>query len=646
MRSIITTILVAICLTASAQPVTEATASNKALKYLNEGVQRGMGKYYDKAIESFQNAIKEEPNFITAWVYLGDTYRMLGNDSMAADTYIKALDIDPDLNSIYFKRLAEAEANIGQYEEAFDHINLFLQDPDVKGSLKTEALHQKNNYNFAKEAIKSPVDFNPENMGPEVNSDFPEYFPSISVDGSVLVMTRRIDDVISLGPGDARPIDNEEFFITYFRDGAWTTSENMGAPINTKLNEGAQCISADGRSLFFTACDNVETGYGSCDIYYSYRIGNQWTAPENCGTIINTGEWESQPSVTADGRELFFSSARFGTVGSYDIWSAKMGDDGYWEEPVNLGNVINTPYSEQCPFIHPDGKTLYFSSDGHPGMGREDLFYSTRDAAGNWSKPKNLGYPINTPNQEISLSVSADGKTAFFSSDRNKAPKDLDIFTFQLPAQVQADPVTWVRATVTDERTKLPLKANVQLVDIATGNTIVTSTSDPGTGEFLIVLPVGFEYGLYVQREGYLFHSENFSLLNVLPDAPFDINVALQPISQGEILTLKNIFFETASAEILPISEPELNKVVDLMKKNPGMQVRVNGHTDNIGTEIDNQKLSQNRANSVKAYLVSKGIEDARISTMGFGESKPIDTNANEVGRANNRRTEIEILRL
>lgn len=646
MKYILTILIAFGTLAATAQPVTEQNASSKALKYLDEGVQRGMAKYFDKAVESFQNAIKEEPNFITAWIYLGDTYRNMHNDSMAVETYLRALEIQPDINSVYYQRLAEAEGNIGRYADAVEHIDIFLQDPDVKGSLRNLAVHQKSNYAFAKDAVLNPVEFNPENMGPEVNSDFPEYFPSISVDGSVLVMTRRIDDVISMGPGDARPIDNEEFFISHYENGSWSTAENMGPPVNTKLNEGAQSISADGRFLFFTSCDNLETGYGSCDLYYSYRVGDQWTAPENCGTIINTGEWESQPSITADGRELFFSSARHGSVGSYDIWSAKMGDDGYWEEPVNLGNVINTPYSEQCPFIHPDGKTLYFSSEGHPGMGSADLFYATRDEAGNWSKPKNLGYPINTSNREISLSVSADGKTAFFSSDRDKAPNDLDIFTFQLPEQVQADPVTWVRAIVTDARTKLPLKANVQLVDIATGNTIVTSTSDPTNGEFLIVLPVGKDYGLYVQREGYLFHSENFSLLNVLPDAPFDINVALQPISQGEILTLKNIFFETASAAILPVSEPELNKVVDMMKKNPGMQVRVNGHTDNIGTEIDNQKLSQNRAISVKAYLVSKGIEDARISTMGFGESKPIDTNATEAGRANNRRTEIEILRL
>ena len=629
-----------------AQPVTEETASKKALKYLDEGVQRAMAKYFDKALESFNNAIAEEPNFVTAWQYLGDTYRNMKNDSMAIEAYTKVIDLDPTMDVFLYSKLAEAEGNLGRYDEGLEHITIFLENPDIKGDMRIKANRMKVNFTFAKEAVKNPVEFEPYNMGSEVNSEFPEYFPSLSVDGKMLVMTRRINQVVSPVPGEYRDIENEDFFITYFENGAWTPAENMGAPINNKKNQGAQSISADGRFLFYTSCDDIENGYGSCDLYYSLKIGDIWSNPENCGTIINTADWESQPSITADGRELFFSSARPGSIGSYDLWHAKLGDDGYWEEPQNLGNVINTHYSEQCPFIHPDGKTLYFSSEGHPGMGSADLFYSTRDENGVWSKPVNLGYPINTNNREISLSVSANGTTAYFSSDRGKELGDLDIYSFELPKAVQAEEVTWVNAIVTDAKTKQPLKANVQLMNIATGEIIATSTSDPKTGEFLIVLPSGNDYGLFVNREGYLFHSENFSLKNVMPDAPYTIKVGLQPISAGEILTLKNIFFETASAEILPVSEPELNKVVELMKKNPNMKIKVNGHTDNIGTESDNLKLSMNRTVSVKAYLVSKGIDASRITNQGYGEGKPIDVNTTESGRANNRRTEIEIVSL
>lgn len=646
MRVVLLMMVISLSTLASAQPVTEQNASNKAMKYLDEGVQRAMLKYFDKALISFENAIKEEPNFVTAWQYLGDTHRNMKNDSMAAECYLKVIELDPAGDPFLYLKIAEAEGNMGRYSEALEHINIFLENPSIKGDIKTKAIKQRKNFEFAEKAVANPVEFDPQNMGENINSEFPEYFPSLSVDGEVLVMTRRINDMISMGPGDQRPIENEDFYISYFRDGDWTPAESMGEPVNTKLNEGAQSISADGRYLFYTACDNIETGFGSCDMYYSIRIGKQWSAPENCGTIINTADWESQPSVSADGRELFFSSARPGTLGSYDLWMATLNDKGYWNEPVNLGATINTPYSEQCPFIHPDGKTLYFSSEGHPGMGSADIFYSTRDENGEWSKPVNLGYPINTKNREISLSVSADGKTAYFSSDRGKTKDDLDIFSFELPESVRAEEVTWVKAIVTDARTRQPLRASVQLLNIGSGNTVATSYSDPQSGEFLVVLPRGNEYGLFVQKDGYLFYSENFQLQQDMPDAPYIINVELQPISTGEILTLKNIFFETASAAILPPSEPELSKVLDIMKKNPNMRIRINGHTDNVGTEADNLKLSDSRANSVRTYLIEQGIDGSRITTKGFGESKPIDSNNTETGRANNRRTEIEILSL
>ncbi len=645
-RYTLTALLLVIFIEGFSQPVTQANASKKALKYLDEGVQRAMAKYLDKAVESFTNATLEEPNFVTAWIYLGDTYRNLKNDSMAMESYTHAVDLDPDGDIWVYTKLAEAEGNVGMYEEALDHIVLFLSNPEVTGDPRIKANRLKTNFTFAKAAILNPVDFNPVNMGDAINSEFPEYFPSLSVDGSVLVMTRRIPVLPPVTDPRNPNVDQEDFYISNFKDGAWTIAENMGAPINTSLNQGAQNISADGRYLFYTSCDDLENGYGSCDLYYSIKIGNVWSNPENCGRVINSSDWESQPSVSANGQHLFFSSARSGSNGSYDLWMSTMGDDGYWEEAENLGKTINTPYSEQCPFIHPDGTTLYFSSEGHPGMGGSDLFYSKRDENGDWSKPVNLGYPINSKDREISLSVSANGTTAYFSSDRGKKLGELDIYTFELPADVQADPVTWVKAIVTDKITRLPLKSNVQLVDIETSTIIATSISDLKTGEFLIVLPIGKDYSLFVQKEGYLFHSENFSLLTAIPNKPFIINVELQPINAGEILTLKNIFFETASAGLLSVSQTELNKVVEMMLKNPTMKIRVNGHTDNIGAESDNLKLSLDRSLSVKNYLIEHGIGAERITNKGFGESKPIDINTTETGKANNRRTEIEILSL
>jgi len=627
------------------QYVTEATASKKAVKYLNDGVNYAMQRQLEASVTAFQEAIREEPNFITAWLYLGDSYKNLKRDSLAVEAYTKAIDMGPDHDVWVYSKLTDVEMSMGLYEEAYEHLSIFLENPAVTGEPRKKAERTMVNLEFAKKAYLNPVEFDPIDMGDEINSSDPEYFPSLSVDGSIMVVTRRIKDSVQLGPSSYRRFDNEDFYISYFENGVWTEAANMGNPVNSKLNEGAQSISADGRYLFYTMCDHP-LGRGSCDLYYSIRIGDQWTNPENCGKVINSGDWESQPSISADGNYLFFSSAKPGSIGSYDIWMAKRAEDGWWEAPENLGPTINTKYSEQSPFIHPDGKTLYFSSDGHPGMGLSDLFYSQMDENGAWSEPVNLGYPINTNNQEMGLSVSADGKTAYYGTDREKKQGEFDIYSFQLPDKVQADPVSYVKAIVTDAETGKPLLSTVQLFDIEKSTTISNSKSDPKNGEFLVVLPIGKDYGLLVQKEGYLFHSENFSLRDALPDKPYIINVKLQPIKAGEMITLRNIFFETGSAELMSESQTELMKVVEMMQKNPGMHIRVNGHTDNIGSEDDNMRLSLNRSLSVKNFLAQNGIEETRMTHKGFGESKPIGSNDSEQGRANNRRTEIEIMSL
>lgn len=626
-----------------AQYVTSADASKRALKFLNDGINYAMAGRLDDAISQFLSAVETEPAFLDAWMDLGDAYMQDHDDSLAVEAYRKVLDLNPDAPTWLYLKLAQVEMNTGLYDDAQEHVNYFLADPDMTGEPRSKAELLKKNIDFAAVAVKHPVPFHPVNMGDSVNSDYPEYFPSLSVDGNTLVMTRRIKDKKEVGYGVYRDFENENFFICYKSDSGWTQAVDIGPPVNTPLNEGAQTISADGRMLFYTLCD-APLGYGSCDIYFTMKIGDSWTDPINLGPPMNTGDWESQPSVSADGRQLFFSSQRPGGLGSYDIWMSESDGKGGWTKPVNLGPKINTPYSEQCPFIHPDGKTLYFSSDGHPGMGGSDLFYSRLQDDGTWGDPVNIGYPVNSKDNEISLSVSADGKSAYYASDRGKTKGDMDIYTFLLPKEAEAEPVSYVKAIVTDSKTGRPLKASVQLLDIATGTSITTSTSDPTTGEFLIVLPIGKDYGLYVQKNGYFFHSENFSLRDAIPQKPFIIQVSLQPMEAGDVITLKNIFFKTGSAELLPASITELNKVLDMMNSHPDMQIQVNGHTDNVGTESSNMTLSNARAQSVKKFLTDNGISDARIRCKGFGESRPIDTNDTEEGRANNRRTEILII--
>lgn len=322
-----------------------------------------------------------------------------------------------------------------------------------------------------------------------------------------------------------------------------------------------------------------------------------------------------------------------------------LGDDGYWGPAQNLGPEINTPGEDNSPFIHPDGNTLYFASDGHPGMGGLDLFYSRWNPDNTWDIPVNLGYPLNTSGNEATLHVSADGSTAYYSSDREDSYGGLDLYHFVMPEIIRPKPVTWVKAYVKSEKDKRPLAANVQLFDLET-NSLITESSCDANGLFLITLPSGHDYGLFVNMDGYLFHSENFSLEEGFPEEPYILEVLLKPVSVGEVFTLRNIFFESGSAELLPESETELGKLLKLLTENTGMRISINGHTDNVGSVTDNQKLSEARAAAVRSYLETNGIDGKRMESRGFGESRPVGDNETEAGRALNRRTEIEVLGL
>lgn len=625
-----------------AQPVLLEDADKKAQKSFNEGVEHAMHAEFTEALASFQKAIAEEPNLVNAYNYAGNACYELQMDSLAVYYFLTAIELKPDFDVGIYKRLAESEQNIMHYEDSEKHIRIFLDNPKIAGVTRSNAEHLLKSVQFAKEAIKHPVDFNPVNLGAGINSEYAEYFPSVSADNEELIFTRKIPQTGTVNANAGETKLQEDFFATTKSDGAWGPAVNVGQPVNTKLNEGAQNISADGRYLFYTLCNSPE-GFGSCDIYYALKIGDVWSYPENCGRKINGGDWESQPSISADGKFLYFCSTRPGGLGGYDIWAAQSNGDGTWQKPFNLGAPVNTPFDEQSPFMHPDGRTIYFSSNGHPNMGGNDLFYSRMDAQGNWQQPVNLGYPINTNKNEITLTVSADGKTAYYASDRSDSYGGLDLYQFTLPEILRPDPVTYVKATVRDSKTKQPVRSFIQLIDIESGDTLATSVSDKENGEFLVCLPIGKKYALFISKEGYLFHSENFSLEKAIPDEPYRIDIDLQPVEIGQLITLRNIFFETGSASLLPESQAELNRVIELLSRNPEMKIRINGHTDNVGSDAENMQLSDARSKSVKDFLVTHGIASDRLETKGYGESKPVSTNDTDSGRAQNRRTEIEI---
>jgi outer membrane protein OmpA-like peptidoglycan-associated protein len=440
----------------------------------------------------------------------------------------------------------------------------------------------------------------------------------------------------------------------------------MPENINTVLNEGAPTIAADGRSLIFVACADQtgannygtnRTGKGSCDLFYTKKIGSNWLNPKNLAGAVNTFNWESQPSLSADGKTLYFIRrvSQKGDLPNTDIFVTTLQDNGTWSAATPLPNTINTPMQEESVLIHPDGKTLYFSSKGHIGMGGSDIFVSRLQENGQWSKPENLGFPINTEFDENSLLVSPEGDIAFFASDRSGGYGGLDIYYFELPEEFKPTRTLYFDGIVFDAFTKKPLGGKFQLIDVSSGKEIILSEADKISGEFMVTLPLNREYALNVTYPGYTFFSQNFNMTNPANLTSIHMDVPMIPLSSDEPVRLDNIFFDLNSALLRPSSYPELNKLVEFMTSNPTIRIEIGGHTDTRGDAKENMTLSTNRAKAVYSYLVDKGIDPNRVEAKGYGESKPVVTdqeltqltNEKEIEKAHqlNRRTEYRILK-
>lgn len=340
---------------------------------------------------------------------------------------------------------------------------------------------------------------------------------------------------------------------------------------------------------------------------------------------------------------MYFSSNRPGGYGGKDLYVSYRQPNGRWGQATNMGSLINTAGDELAPFIHADNATLYFTSDGLPGYGNSDIFLCRKGPNNDWSIPENIGFPINTIESEGSLFVAADGKTAFYASDRSDSRGGLDLYTFELRPNVRPAKTLYVKGKVYDIKTRKGIPSAVELIDNSNQKSVTNIQTDE-TGNYFITLPIGKDYTFTVNRKGYLFYSEIFSLSKNEADSTYDKDIPLRPIELNASLVLKNILFETNSAHLQPISLVEIDRLRQLMTENPTLKVQINGHTDNVGSPADNLTLSSDRAKSVVDYLVSKGINAGRLSFKGLGETKPIADNKTEAGRALNRRTEFVVI--
>lgn len=616
------------------------TKSNKALKEYNEGVTAF--DYFDlvKAEALFRQAISTDRLFYEAYMMLGELMEKQRRFSEAVKNYRAAVKIDSLFFKPVFFSLGMSEIKCGEYAGALNHLKAYLAQTGMSEKNSIVARKNVSNCEFALNAIKNPVPFNPVSLGSAINTTDDEYWPSITADGQTLMFTRQ--PVTRSGSG-SREYEQEDFYVSYLIDNEWQTAVNAGSPLNTAQNEGAQTLSSNGRYMYFTACDRPG-GMGSCDIYFSYVTDGKWSEPVNLRSPVNTSHWESQPSISADGKTLFFSSNRPGGMGGKDIWYAVMDDKNQWTTPVNMGNKINTDGDEMSPFIHFDGKTLYFASDGLTGLGGFDIYMTRMKRDSTWSEPQNLGYPINTYNDEMGLVIESGGQKAYFSTVRDKA-NGKDIFYFDLYESARPAPVSYLKGAVFDRETGKLLKADYELINLSANRIIVKSATD-NNGNFLVCLPSGYNYGINVIKPGYLFYSENFMFEGKHPAVePYVKKIRLSPIRVGETMLLTNVFYEVDSWELKKESMSELNTLADLLADNKSLLIEIGGYTDSTGSEEYNLALSEKRAISVVNYLINKGIASDRLKYRGYGNTSPIGDNVTEEGRRLNRRTEAKIIR-
>lgn len=619
---------------ANAQKAPYSSSNKKAIGLYEKGMQCMYRSDLPCAENHFKQAAKADPKFAEPNIMLGEMFEEKHLDSIACVYYNAAVQYNPTFYTMAWYRIGELELNQQHYAAAVEAFKQFLSLDKSNTEKHAEVEKKMKTVDFRQHAYANPVPFNPQNMGAVVNSANDEYLPALTADGQTLVFTRRFPRT---GKTTANSPMEEDFYVSVKKNGEWTKAIRMSEPVNTYDNEGAQCISQDGRMMIFTGC-NRKDGAGRCDLYICHREGDKWSKPQNIGMPVNTSSWEAQPTFSVDGKTLYFVSNRKGGLGGMDIWKSEQ-VNGEWSTPVNLGAPINTSEDEMSPFIHFDDRTLYFASKGHVGMGGFDLFMSKLQNDGTWSEPLNVGYPINTEGDESNMIVSADGRTAIYSSDQLGGFGREDLYMFELPEEVRPQATTYIKGIVYDKKTKQRLSADFTISDLTTKDDVVSATSDPVDGSFLLTMPGLHQYALSVTKEGYLFYSQNFEMTAASIDNPFLLEIPLEPIEVGSSITLRNVFFETAKWNLTEESSIELDKVVTLMDDNPSMRVMLEGHTDNIGSDAANQKLSENRAKAVYDYLVKKGVAANRLQYKGYGESNPIADNNTEEGRAQNRRT-------
>ncbi|ANQ48724.1 OmpA family protein [Flammeovirga sp. MY04] len=632
-------LLIVISLLITVSNFTSAQNSSKANKFFVKAEEAIRLRQLEDGKALLYKSIDADITYGDSYYLLSYLYILEKDYQKSRDLYEKLMECCAD-NPKYLLAhlsLAQFEWSKGNYKSALGYANDFLNfKPDRKLYREVKTAHRIiASCDYAIANIGNKLPYEPINLGAEVNVHDQQYFPAITANGQEMYFTARDEKT------------DENIYRIQKVDGEWASPEEV-TELNTKFNEGTCSISADGSFIIFTSCESTRElpGYGSCDLFMARKVGDQWLKPRNLGPNINSRDWESQPSLSADGRVLYFVSDRQGGMGKKDIWVSELGPNGQWMPAKNLGDQINTTEDDISPFIHANGKTLYFSSKGHLGYGGLDIFKSEKEGINRWSKVENIGYPVNDHTDQVALIVGADGTKGYFSKEeiQEDGSRNSHLVSIDIPKDAQPLTVSgYLEGVVYDAITKKPLKAELELKLLETKKTESTLLSDEKSGKYLIVLNQNEEYALYVSRPGYLFQSLTFDTHDMGTEGK-TMDIFLDRIEKGKNVTLNNIFFDSNKYDLKLKSQTELDKVLLFMQKNKDINVEIGGHTDNIGNDNYNLDLSQKRAEAVVQYLIDKGIDSNRLTAKGYGEKKPIDNNTTDEGRTNNRRIEFLIL--
>ncbi|MCE2495369.1 MAG: PD40 domain-containing protein [Flavobacteriales bacterium] len=616
----------------------EWEVSKKAEKLYEEGKEELLAGHPMAAQTLFLEALQKEERYPQARYYLGEISWRLKKYNIARQHLELAIEDCPDINWETYHHLGMFALQNYDYPLAERYFEKALklsfeykadrdETADLLGSTKNLAFLMNN-----------PVPYDPKSV-PGISTPGDEYLAIISPDGSQAYYTRRYQKKEKTM---LTATYVEEFTRSMKQGDRWMPGETLPFPFNQGDNEGGPSITANNNELYFTVCSPTGNGQNNCDIYWSLRDDGFWTEIRPVENVNLPNAWDSQPSVTANGDVLFFTSNCGDGQGGLDLWRSDRQEDGSWGAPYNLGPKINTPGDEKSPFIHSDSRTLYFASEGHLGFGGFDIFYS-QERSDDWDHPKNIGYPINTEQDEVGLFVSLDGATAYFASNELKSIGGWDVYSFNLPTTARPDKVMLLTGNLSDEFSEPVREARIEIKNLETKEIQTFKTDSDGRYAAVVRRPKDEDLIVTVKKEGYAFQSEFIAADEEMEDIE-EVNMDIRPIEVGGEYEINDINFATNSFELNTRSRLIVDEFAAFLLENPTVHVSIEGHTDNVGNSSDNMTLSKNRAEAVYLELIEQGVQAVRLDYKGFGSTKPVADNSTESGRAKNRRTVFRIL--